>query len=294
MPIPYSSADASNDFSNARVGAGTYIEYPLLAHGDTTAKIYHLICQVNSADYSPIALDVPLSGATGVIGLPAGYSDSNAFHVGDFNLQAIDGGMISFDRRFATIPASKTKILTGTTAYTYPGMKASTENGTVRTVTGTSNNNTVFFCTNTVVAGNTVVFSLLTEDPITGARMTQSGFATALIGTNSNQVVIRGAGGFSDFVSGSITELAATARDALSLPAGTYTDYDYFFDPDPTTVLLGDVFKPSATILTAGTVPTAIEYQAKIDDAEYLLISSEITRYAGSIIQRANNKVLAQ
>lgn len=302
MPIPYSSADASNDFSNARVGAGTYIEYPLLGNGDTTAKIYHLICQVNIDDYVPIALDSTLSGATAdVIGLPTSYVNATAYHIGDFNPQESSGGLITFDRRFATIPASSTKNLTGTIAYTFPGIGINLSDTIVRTATGFSSTSTetTLICANTVAVGDSVLCSLSTTSSGTNIIIRRTS-RIALTGTNASQVVVDKISSTTTFTSGSVEQYSIQPRGSASLQTGTFTDFNYYLPgvtatiTDPTDVPLSDTFRLQATLLGEGTIPSASEYSAKVFNGDLLTIDSSITTYAGNIIQRANVKVKAQ
>jgi hypothetical protein len=291
MSIPYESV--TNGFQTAKVGAGTYIEYPFTHEGDTTAKIYHIICDVYDVNYSPIGLDTVLSGSAGFTGLPTGYANSSAYHIGDFNKQKLDGGLVRFDRRFATIPATRSNILTGTTAYTYPGM-ANSAGGTTSTITGLSGNNTVIASTSAEI-GSTVSIQLTTEDS-TGITLTSGGDYIALAGTGSGQVVVAGLSSLGTFVSGSVTVAPNVVRKPLNLSAGSFTTYTYSKPDNYFDVTLSAVFKPSSLTLTSGTVPTATGYQALIDDLTatgYLTISSEVTKYAGNIVQKADVKIKA-
>lgn len=291
MPIPYESA--TDAFQTARVGAGTYIEYPFTHEGDTTAKIYHIICDVYDVNYSPIALDTVLSASAGFTGLPTGYANSSAFHIGDFNKQKLDGGLVRFDRRFATIPATRSNILTGTSAYTYPGM-GGTGGGVTSTITGISGNSTITASTSATI-GDTVQVQLTTTDS-SGVILTSGGSFIALAGTGSSQVVVAGFSSLGTFVSGSITVAATTVRKPVNLAAGTFTTYTYSMPTSFTDVTLTDVFKPSSLTLNTGTNPTAVEYQTLIDDDTengYLTISSEVTKYAGNIVQKADVKIKA-
>ena len=291
MPIPYESV--ANGFQTARVGAGTYIEYPFTHEGDTSAKIYHISCDVYDVNYSPLTLDTVLSASAGFTGLPTGYANGAAFHIGDFNKQKLDGGLVRFDRRFATIPATRSNILTGTTAYTYPGM-ANSAGGATSTISGISGGNTVTAGTSAVI-GSTVSIQLTTEDS-TGVTLTSGGDYIALAGTGSSQVVVAGLASLGTFVSGTITVAPNVVRKPLNLASGSFTTYIYSMPDNYYDVTLSSVFKPSSLTLTSGTVPTATDYQTLIDDTTetgYLTISSEVTKYAGNIVQKADVKIKA-
>jgi hypothetical protein len=79
MSIPYTSGD----FTSARANGESWVEYPFIEYGDNTTKVYHLVCEVNEADYAPIALDTTMANATNadVIELPFA-ADAAAYHVG--------------------------------------------------------------------------------------------------------------------------------------------------------------------------------------------------------------------
>ncbi len=117
MSIPYTSGD----FTTPRAGGESWIEYPFASEGDNTAKIYHLKCKVLESDYVPIDLDVTMAtaGNADVIELPF-TANATAYHVGDYNHQKTDGAMISFDRQFATIPATRTDQFKGSSTFPFP------------------------------------------------------------------------------------------------------------------------------------------------------------------------------
>tara|TARA_R110000772_G_C13233333_1_gene433009 strand:- start:403 stop:1071 length:669 start_codon:yes stop_codon:yes gene_type:complete len=99
----------------------SWVQYPLIDQGDPNAKIYNMTCSVNLDDYTPIALSTTMSSAAsaGVISLPF---DSNitAYHIGDFNHNYRDGKLIEFVRKFATVPAARTRVK-GSRIFTFPG-----------------------------------------------------------------------------------------------------------------------------------------------------------------------------
>jgi len=103
---------------------GTYISYPFLADGDTSTKVYNMMCTQNESDYSSaqIALDDTMSSAAsaGVLELPF-PADSAAYFVGDTGHTPAGGGMISFTRTFANIPQTITTP-SGSQFVTFPGL----------------------------------------------------------------------------------------------------------------------------------------------------------------------------
>ncbi len=169
-----------------------------------------------------------------------------------------------------------------------------TTGGTTSTITGISGNNTVTASTDAVI-GDTVSIQLTTEDS-SGVTLTSGGDYIALAGTGSGQVVVAGLASLGTFVSGSITVAPTVVRKPINLAAGTFTTYTYSMPDDFTDVTLTDVFKPSSLTLTSGTVPTSTAYHTFIDDdtvTGHLTISSEVTKYAGNIVQKADVKIKA-
>ena len=121
MAIPYTQSS----MALVRAVDGTYISYPFIEQGDTTTKVYNLVCTQRASDYdaAQIDLDDTMSSAAsaGVIDLPSGWADSSAFFVGDTGHTPIGGGMISFNRTFSTLP--KTVVIpSGTENFQFPGI----------------------------------------------------------------------------------------------------------------------------------------------------------------------------
>lgn len=298
MSLPYTSGD----FTKPRAGTESWVEYPFIEEGDNATKVYHLVCVVNEANYTPIALDTTMASATNadVIDLPFA-ADATAYFVGDYNKTKIEGGLVRFDRQFADIPASRSSILTGTSAYTFPGVEADKDDTIERTASGFSatSTTTTLTCTNTVTVGDTVLCSLSTTDGSITVTVNRAS-RTALAGTTTSQVVVSRLGASTTFVSGSVEEFNVQPRGSTTLATGTFTDFTYYLPgvtsgiAVPTDVPLSETFRIQAPLLSPGTVPSATEYDAKVTNGDLLLIESSITRYAGNIIQRADVKVKAQ
>lgn len=121
MPIPYTQST----MALVRAVDGTHISYPFVDRGDTTTKVYNLVCTQRASDYNAaqIDLDDNMSSAAnaGVIELPSGWADSNAYFVGDTDHSPIAGGMLQFTRTFANVPAYS-QTSTGSYGYTFPGL----------------------------------------------------------------------------------------------------------------------------------------------------------------------------
>lgn len=109
-------------FINARVTA-YYRTYPLQNEGDPEAVVYHMICKQNETDYNRPALDTTMASAenANVIELP--WTDADAYFVGDYNHSPVDGGLVQFDRQFATKPKDLTGYFVGSRSYPFPGVQ---------------------------------------------------------------------------------------------------------------------------------------------------------------------------
>jgi len=209
--------------------------------------------------------------------------------------------LVRFDRRFSDIPASSSSFLTGTSAYTFPGVEAENDDTIERTASGFSatSTTTTLTCTNTVTVGDTVLCSLSTTDGSITVTVNRAS-RTALAGTTTSQVVVSRLGASTTFVSGSVEEFNVQPRGSTTLATGTFTDFTYYLPgvtsgiAVPTDVPLSETFRIQAPLLSPGPVPSATEYDAKVTNGDLLLIESSITRYAGNIIQRADVKVKAQ
>lgn len=296
-------------FAQVRAVAQTYIEYPFIERGDNTTKIYHMICSVNRADYNAaqVALDTTMSSAAnaGVISLPFA-ADANAYFVGDFGHTPLDGGLIEFERVFSNIPATRNAEFTGSQAFTYPGFDTGgNTDGTSRTVTGVSNSGqiTTLTATNTVEVGDIIYVQLNWTGEVSIAF---NGFRVALSGTTSSSVKVALIGGGTTFDSGTLTELDAQPRPQDAKTTGSITDFTYYLPgvtpgittpadvvEDETFSILNTSTMSATNIMTETTIPSYLNYQADITAGNYITISSEVTRWRGNIIQKANRKIRA-
>jgi len=121
MAIPYTQPS----MALVRAVDGTFISYPFIEDGDTTTKVYNLVCTQRASDYdaAQIELDDTMGSANnaGVIDLPSGWADSSAYFVGDTGHTPVGGGMISFTRTFCNLP--KTVVTpSGTESFSFPGI----------------------------------------------------------------------------------------------------------------------------------------------------------------------------
>lgn len=107
-------------FVNARVVA-YYRTYPLQNDGDGSATVYHMICQQNETDYNRPSIGDTMAtpDSAKVINLP--WVNSNAYFIGDYGQSAVDGGLVQFDRRFATKPKNLDDYFVGSRSFPFPG-----------------------------------------------------------------------------------------------------------------------------------------------------------------------------
>ena len=303
MSIPYTHGD----FTTPRATTDSYVEYPFIEQGDNATKIYHLVCKVNRADYAPLALDTTMASASNadVIALPF-TADAAAYYVGDTTPQSIDGAIVQFERIFSNIPVTRNNVFGGTYAFTYPGVRADSTDGTVRTVSSpsTASNVTSLPATNTVTVGDVIAYRI--NSTIGAITLSVQGMAHALPGTTTSVVKIPAINIGTTFVDGTLTELTIQPRAQKSIPSGSVIDYTYYLpgvtpgittfdDVDETDTFTAFSARTgeSVSTLDVNTIPDGVTYQAQVTAGEYLVVSSEVTRFRGNIIQRADVKVRA-
>ena len=303
MSIPYTSGD----FTSARANGESWVEYPFIEQGDNATKVYHLVCEVNEADYAPIALDTTMASASNadVISLPF-TANAAAYHVGDFGKAKIDGGLTRFDRVFRTIPSTRNNVFGGTTAFSYPGRASNKEGGTDRTVTAASNTAgvTTLTCTNSVSVGEAFYYTVTTTQD--GITVNSSGYAYALSGTSGGVIKMPAIALGTTFVSGTVTELVIQPSGQKTISTGTLVDYTYYLPgvtpgiTNPEDVTESAVFSPfsaetgeAVNTLTNKTIPDQATYNTQVSSGDYLIIESNVTRLQGNIIQKADVKVRA-
>jgi hypothetical protein len=241
----------------------------------------------------------------GVISLPF-TADSSAYFVGDFNHTPLDGGIVEFERVFSNIPATRNAEFTGSQAFTYPGFDTDgNTDGTDRTVTAVSNSGqvTTITATNTISVGDIVYVSLNWTGTV---AVSFNGFRVALSGTTASVVKVALIGGGTTFANGTVTELDSQPRPQKAMTTGSITDFTYYLPgvtggittaadvtEDTTFSILNTSTMAATNIMSETTIPAYIEYQADIDAGNYIIIASEVTRWRGNIIQKANRKIRA-
>ena len=117
MPIPHTGGTAFT----THTCTGSHIEYPFRDLGDGATKVYHHAMLGSLSSYAPLSDDDEMTAADEK---PTGSpfsDDANAFYVGDSPTVEQDGGLVSYDRMFANVPADRIDPL-GLYAVTRPGI----------------------------------------------------------------------------------------------------------------------------------------------------------------------------
>lgn len=245
-------------FAQSRA-ADSWVEYPFMERGDSTAKVYHMKCSVNRADYAPLAINATMAtpASAGVISLP--FTDINAFFVGDFNHSYKDGGIVEFDRQFATIPATRTLELVGSRSFGFP-----TYQDVVYTVPATGDAADYDENLWEYVAaggGNTSPAPLY---------LTSTYYKSASIPTSLPEVFKPTQNGlFVDYVTNGLTLILTNA-----------------------TAINGETFNANFTV--PATVPSATTYSTSIANGDFKTVDVEVERYAGDIFVVKEYEMVAQ
>lgn len=246
-------------FAEARA-ADSWVEYPFMERGDSTAKVYHMKCSVNRADYDPIAINATMGNeiTAGVISLPF-ISNPSAFFVGDFNHSYKDGGLVEFDRQFATIPATRSQELVGSRSFAFP-----TYQDAVYTVPATAeaaDTDENLWRYVAAGGGNTAPAPLY---------VTSTYYKTADIPA-SLPVVFKPTqnGIFVDYVTNGLSLILTNAK-----------------------AINGETFNANFTV--AASVPTASQYSTSISNGDFKTVDVEVERYAGDIFVVKKYEMVAQ
>lgn len=317
---------------NVRVIDGGGIEYPFLSKGDTSTKLYRMVC-VQLADYydpAQVALDTPMSSATaaGVIALPFS-PDLSAYFVGDTNHSHETGGMIRFERVFANIPQSMTEPV-GSQIFTFPGLAPSLSAGTklsfisLTTVLGIRGVYLNFSQPHGLSAGDTVfcLFSYtitwppMDNPPDPNQLYTVGGYYEILDASSASiRIDIGQSWGFIDQVTLNLSPAPRSiwygiprSRDPITAASNTI-EVTSFFLPGVSTgvssytdIDLPTRFNPvnsltgeSATTLNSDTIPTVAEYEALLNDpSSGLVVDSSFARWMGNIYKITTREVKPQ
>ena len=315
MAIPYTQTS----MALVRAVDGTYISYPFIESGDTATKVYNLVCTQRASDYNAAQIDLDdtmsSAGSAGVIDLPSGWADSNAYFVGDTGHAPIGGGMISFTRTFANIPQSST-MPSGSEFVTFPGIWKTRTQGTKINVTSMSMSPSIKGVTlnhssypGTPPANKNIQVSLnytVGNDPFIHSVNGNFNVLAANIATTridighywNEQVSLSGSG---SFLQGDLF------RTEESRNVATQMRYDYILPgitpsisnvvdinlPPPfsaITASTGEATKLVSdgdtidTVEVLETIPTATAYLEMIEDEKNIVIEASLSEWAGNIL----------
>ena len=108
MPISISDSDITSQYSTARPNGPLFTDRPFVGRGDSSHIIVSQEHVVTHSSYSPLALNSPHPVFTSCV------------YVGDTNFGEKLGGLKSFTRQWASIPASYSEPTS--VSYTMPGV----------------------------------------------------------------------------------------------------------------------------------------------------------------------------
>jgi hypothetical protein len=282
------------DFTTAQINGDDRVERPFSEQDDKDTQVIYRPMLVNRSNYVPLELDTPHPTVI------------DAYLTMEIDHADYGTGLMSFTRVYAQIPATRNGVFTGTQAFTYPGFNTDGSTlGTVQTITAESDDGTIttLTATNTVEIGD-IIYVVMTWTGTVSVAFT--GYRVALTGTTGSAVKVAFIAGGETFSTGTLTELDPAPRAQDAKLTGSITDFTYFLPGVtdgitlPTDVTEDETFKILSTatlsatsIMSATTIPNFVAYQALIDAGAYITVSSEVTRWKGNIIQKANRKIRA-
>lgn len=247
-------------FATARA-ADSWIEYPFLDRGDMSAKIYHMRCRQNMADYDPTAINIGDSmtsaGNAGVISLPFD-SQFSSYFCGDFNHTYSDGLLVEFDRIFANVPATRTDELVGSRSFPFPGVRSVLKTTPASAADAATDDN--LWRWSNQGSGNTSPAPLY---------VTSEYELSSNIPTLPTVFKVTQAGNHVDFVSNG--------------GSGAFSN---------ATALNGETF--SGTYSVPATVPSATDYATSVTNGEKKIVDVQVERYLGDIFCIKTYKMVAQ
>ena len=302
-------------FASVRAVSQTHIEYPFIEAGDSSTKVYRMICQINASDYDPaqIALDDTMvsAAAAGVIALPF-PADASAYFVGDANHSPMDGGMLEFERVFANIPQPSTDPA-GSEIFTFPGLPSVTSTSSAISISSISSSTNVVTLILPTAHGMSTgdIFRYYFRLNISYHGQTQTHLffnnATCLSGTAGYSLKISYTlPANASFVVGRVFPNASRGRKQVSRRASTQLDYDYFLPgisvgiTTSQQIILPQRFEAyrysegnTVTSLNVNTSPTSIEYNEIVDSEGLLVLDSGVEKWKGNILRRVVKSIRA-
>lgn len=272
------------------------LSYPFANDGDLTHVVAEQKYIVQAESYTPPALNTTIT-----------VNAVTLYLVGDYNHSEIESGCINFVRRWASIPATRTRP-GGTRAFTYPGLTpaAGGASKTITAVTFSQSITTATIVAHGYTAGQTIMFRAAVTFGSQFRMFTTRLVRVIAAPTVNTFTVPVGLLGYT-FVSGS-AQAYTPAVNPRTEPASSVIQYDYalpgvsagiasFLDLEPTPEfrVVGAVAEPTVeNVLTPLTSPTVAEYLALIGDSSLIVAESFTDQYMGDIIVRKTTLVRAK
>jgi len=255
MSIPFES----NATAWAAIRAiDAWIEYPFANDGDTTSKIYKMVCMCKSTEYeAPLFSQTMSDAATAkLIELPFA-ADATAYFVGDDGFAPAGATLITFTRSFMPVPATRTRGI-GSYSYTWPAFREWNDSTQ-------GNYTTVFNPQNELVPPD-----FITRDPLTASSPATVTYTFTYA-----------------------TSISSVSADVLWEPkwsTSTAIDLSYRGLPTGNYVCNANVSGSSSNLAS---VPSITTYKNYIGNT-FLIVASSIKSYKGNIYVKETIKALAQ
>jgi hypothetical protein len=271
---------------------GDYVPEYALGAAEPTALIIRAPFMETRADYIRPAANSNIT-----------YGGSTAYFIDDLSFQDLRAGVAQWTREWATIPASWSEP--EEYAFTYPAYIGSgTYTGySVSAITASGANYILSISGGTIVAGDTVFYSLRFTRASVVYNITGSAIAVAT--TNTSQVTITiglpGTGAFSS-VSGSVGLTNPIRDEAVTKVVGSRVQSDYALSNTASLNADLPLIPAFQAITTSGfitdqlsttTVPTAANYIALINAGSEIVAECTRRRYLGNIYVRRTRYVPA-
>jgi len=285
-------------FTTATQDGDYTVEYPLGA-SEPTHLLIRARFKIYRTSYSRPAANTTLT-----------YGSATAYFLDDTDFTDERGGLQSFTRLWATVPASWTEP-GGTYAYSFPAFTAATTFGNSFAVTAIAASAAYYVLTTTATGISSADQIYLNLNYVRSAQNYQLTFTTSAVAASSGSSVT-----VSNILPGQnvFTSVTGTVRKgnrgrgtptaysvdsfvvhdyALSSEAAQDTDLPQIPAFSPVSVSLG-ASGLEVTTLSTGTLPTAANYESMVAAGSFLVaLPSERRRYLGNIYERTVRLVRA-
>lgn len=301
MSLPYESN--TTDWTKIRC-IKAWIEYPFADDGDTTSKIYKMLCMCKNASYSAPAFSDVMSSATvaKLVSLPF-TADSNAYFVGDSDFQPSDGGTIQFVRSFAPVPSTRSRAI-GSYVYTFPAFRRWTDftdtgdtfNQARSNHNGLNNPSTYDSCYKNpeIIKDQKMPPEVILRDPLTSETYAKITY-TFVYATDQKNVT-------PDAIWHPMHPDTAPAGDSdyfwnflgEKTGANPYEDADPYLYDESNGQTINSVSPLTSNVTIDKSSPSKTDYFDNYIDQEYINVESSIKSWAGNIYVKETLSVLAK